>query len=440
MIRTLTALVLLGFMLSACQHPDGESLPSIGIKGRQFVDPEGNSVLLNGVNLVHKNPADGYIHPDTAGLFVRLQEAGFNCLRLGVIWDGVEPEPGVYDEEYLDKIEELVLRALGHGVYVLLDMHQDLYGRQFSDGAPDWATITDDLPHETGAIWSDSYLISPAVQRAFDHFWANTPAPDGVGLQDHYAAVWKHIAERFAGYSSVLGYDIMNEPFNGSAGQALLPAMLGQYASAVARAGGPVMTEEEILQTWADEGSRLEALKFLEDTVLYKQVIDAAYEANALFETTALQAFYQRCADAIREVDSTHILFLEHAYFCNTGLPTAIEAVRCADGSRDPLVAYAAHGYDLVTDTKEVGHQSYQRLDFIFGRIHQSSLRMDVPVLVGEWGALHGDSDALTNTARHIMQLMRRYGYSQTYWAWYPGVEEMGFYEEIRQKAKIGKK
>jgi endoglycosylceramidase len=420
----LTALAL----LSACTT---NPLSPIRTDDRDFVDQKGTKILLRGINLVEKNPALGYIHPDTVGLYDSLAGWGFNCVRLGIIWDGAEPEPGKYDEAYLDKIEVMVNRLAKRGIYTLLDMHQDLYGRQFSDGAPGWATITDSLPHATGAIWSDSYLISPAVQRAFDHFWANTPAPDGIGIQDHYAALWRHIAERFAGNPAVIGYDIMNEPFNGSQGGGILPAMLTAYAAELAMATGRILKEEEILEIWGDEEKRIEALKFLEDPERYGRVVDAAAALNAEFERSALQSMYQRVADAIRTFDTAHILFLEHAYFANTGLQTAIEPVKRADGTRDPLVAYAAHGYDLLTDTKQVDAQSTGRVDLIFSRIHEASVRMNVPVLVGEWGAFHGNTPGLADAAKHIVGLFRRYGFSDTYWAYYAGVEGDSYFEEV---------
>ena len=40
--------------------------------------------------------------------------------------------------------------------------------------------------------------------------------PGGVGLQDRYAAAWRHAAARFAKVEGVMGYDLMNEPFPGS--------------------------------------------------------------------------------------------------------------------------------------------------------------------------------------------------------------------------------
>ena len=37
----------------------------------------------------------------------------------------------------------------------------------------------------------------PALNRAFDHFWANDAGPGACGLVDRYAAAWKHFAARF---------------------------------------------------------------------------------------------------------------------------------------------------------------------------------------------------------------------------------------------------
>src|SRR4029079_5958175 len=50
----------------------------------------------------------------------------------------------------------------------------------------------------------------------WDSFWANRAGPGGVGLQDRYAAAWRHVAERFANADHVLGYDLLNEPWPGT--------------------------------------------------------------------------------------------------------------------------------------------------------------------------------------------------------------------------------
>ena len=306
----------------------------------------------------------------------------------------------------------------------MLDMHQDLYGVLYSDGAPEWATLTEKQPHSTGEIWSDSYLISPAVQKAFDNFWANKPVSDGVGVQDHYAKMWQHVARRFAGNNSVIGYDIMNEPFNGTSGTMIVPEILTEYAKIYAEETGKVLSEGEVLEMWSDEESKLEALKRLEDPDKYARVFDAGRELNQEFERTALQSMYQRVANSIREADTTHILFIEHAYFGNTGIPSGIEPPKRISGEKDHLVAYAAHGYDLLVDTKNYENRSNSRVELIFSRISETSKRMNVPVLIGEWGAFYGNSKSFASSASFITKLFEGFGFSNTYWAYYTGIEK----------------
>ena len=108
-------------------------------------------------------------------------------------------------------------------------MPQDLYSVKYSDGAPEWATITDGKPHiKDGAIWSDAYFSSPAVQQALDNFWNNTLASDGIGIQDHYARAWQHVARHYANETTVVGYDLMNELFLGKEAQQILAAMIAK--------------------------------------------------------------------------------------------------------------------------------------------------------------------------------------------------------------------
>ena len=324
-------IVLLACIFGAChlsKHESGVALEAydggiIQVRGTKFVDSFGRQVIFSGFNYVDKNPAANYLIKDSVEVYTRFRNWGINCLRLGLIWDGVEPEPGKYDEKYLDAMEQKVKWAGEHHIYIMLDMHQDLYSRKFSDGAPLWATLDDLQPHQTGAIWSDAYLISGAVQRSFDNFWANKPVSDGVGVQDHYINMWKHVAQRFSGYKNVIGYDIMNEPFNGSNANMVLPLILTEYAKILVEETGQAPPgEQELMMMWADEQSRLKVLKKLEKADKYSRIIDAAVEPVRHFETTKLQPFYQRATDAIRLVDSTHIIFLEHGYFSNTGIRT----------------------------------------------------------------------------------------------------------------------
>ena len=403
----------------------------VQVEGQDFLAPDGRQILFSGINFISKNPQEGYMPPQGKETFEQFKRWGFNCIRLGIIWDGLEPEPGVYNEDYLKEIDKRIAWATENGIYVYLNMHQDLYGAKYHDGGPDWATLDGGLPHYRGAVWSDSYLISPAVQKAFDHFWLNTPASDGVGIQDHYANLWKHIAQRYANNTTVIGYDIMNEPFMGSSAQQVLPMMLVAYARVLAEETGEMPpSAEELGAIWADEASRIQALEFIATKEKYSRVVDAVYELCAAFEKDHLQPMYQKVADAIRSVDMHHILFFNHNYFVNTGVSTALEATRLPDGSRDPNVAYAAHGYDLVVDTKEVENPSYDRVEFNFERVAESGKRMQMPVLVGEWGAFHGKSEKMVETARHLVNLFEDHKFSNTYWAYYGDIADYPYFQE----------
>jgi len=431
MNRIIIALALIFLILNGCNQDKNinQSLLNdlaggiLSVDGTRFLDSFGRQVILSGINKVNKDQKMNYTDNDSLSSYEQLSKYGFNCIRLGVIWDGVEPEPGKYDEDYLDKVEERVTWAAQNGIYVLLDMHQDLYSVSFSDGAPVWATLTDNQPHVTGAVWSDAYFMSPAVQKAFDNFWANKPASDGIGIQDHYANMWKHVASRFADNKAVIGFDIMNEPFNGSQGTYILPQILTEYARLLAEETGKVLSQNEVMTIWADEELRFEALSRMQDSDKYSRVLDVATELSQQFERNTLQPMYQRVAQAIRGVDTTHILFLEHAYFGNTGIRSGIEPVKGKNGKDDPLVAYGAHGYDLLVDTKNYDSQSNSRVELIFSRINETSKRMNVPVLVGEWGAFYGNSQSMVASTSFIIKLFEQFGFSNTYWAYYKGIE-----------------
>lgn len=186
--------------------------------GRWVTDRKGRVVVLHGFNMVYKRPPYYPIHAGFGRNDAKfLARNGFNTIRLGVIYAGVEPEPGQYDDAYLAKIAKTQRMLARHGIYSLLDWHQDMYNERFEgEGWPDWAVIDDGMPAEPKNGFPANYLSMPALNRAYDHFWANDAGPEGVGLVDRYAAAWKHFAGRFRTMPGSLGYDLMNEPWPGS--------------------------------------------------------------------------------------------------------------------------------------------------------------------------------------------------------------------------------
>lgn len=394
----------------------------ISVKDGSFIDSFGRVRIFHGVNLVCKDKSRGYVGGWDRQDFDAMRKLGLNLVRLGFLWDGLEPEPGRYNEAYLDRMEGLLDLCAEFGMYVLLDMHQDLYGARFSDGAPDWATLTDGLPEpEEGQVWSDAYLSSAAVQRAFDHFWANDAANDGIGLQDHLAGCWRRIAQRFGGRPEVLGYDFINEPFPGTAALPIFGSLLASFSQLEAQAlNRPSRTMEETAALFADKQNLLEALSLLDDDRRYRSFVKAAAPLAAEFDTEKLARFYESMAAAVRAETNEGILFLENNYFSNLGVPSCVQPI-APDGARESRQAYAPHGYDLVVDTPFVGSgASENRAGVIFGNHRATQQRLDVPVLVGEWGGF-GEHEDIEKHSLFLLDTFDKYCWSFAYWEWRAG-------------------
>ena len=214
MLLALSALALMAPATSLA-----EPTAPLGHSGRWITDAKGRVVILHGVNMVYKRPpyfpaATGFDEEDAAFL----EHNGFNTVRLGVIYAGVEPSPGTYDEGYLNQIASTESMLARHGIFSQIDFHQDMYNERYQgEGWPDWAVQDDGLPNVPLAGFPNNYFSNGALIRAFDNFWANVPGPGGVGLQDRYAAAFGRVAQRFAQSRHTLGFDLLNEPWPGSA-------------------------------------------------------------------------------------------------------------------------------------------------------------------------------------------------------------------------------
>ncbi len=389
----------------------------VKVRDDRFLDSEGRQIILHGVNIVDKSKERNYLSWHGQEEFIRMREWGFNCIRLGIFWDAVEPEPGRYDDEYLAGVHKRIQWAKENGIYVLLDMHQDLFSAKFGgDGAPEWAVLDDGKPHiHPGTIWSAAYFTSPAVQTSFDNFWANKPASDGIGVQDHFAKAWQHVAQRYAHEPAVVGYDVFNEPFPGSG--ILQDFQLKMQAAAEAFAkkqDGRTLNVGEITQILAQPS---ELRKYADDLDLYRAFIDGGASLSNQFESTVLAAFYSRVARAIRQVDQNHIIFMETHISCNAGTPSGVVPILDGNGNRDPLQAFAPHGYDVVTDTPEVAEANEKRIELIFERHAGTVSRLKMPALVGEWGAFYGQPGTLP-AAQIVLRQLEKHLFSDTYWSY----------------------
>ncbi len=318
--------------LLAVTAPAASAAPALplGHAGRFLTDAQGRVVILHGYNMVYKKPPYA---PDAAGFgdddAAFLAAEGYNTVRVGVVYKAVEPSPGVYDDAYLARIASTVDTLGRHGIVSMLDFHQDLYNETFQgEGWPDWAVQDDGLPHQPMSGFPANYLVMPALQRAFDHFWNNVPGPGGVGLGDRYAAAWRHVAERFRGTPGVLGYELMNEPWPGTTWQACANP-----------AGCPVF--------------------------------------DAL-----MAGFIRRTIAAIRQADARTLVYYEPNVLFNNGANTTLPS------TGDPRAGFAFHDYCLAAGSTGHDDPSCDAMDdMVFANAARRASTTGDTTLLTEFGA-----------------------------------------------------
>ena len=103
---------------------------TIDSKTRTFRDEQGRTRILHWFNVVVKRPdytpIEDHFDFDMSISdedLKYMQAWGTKIIRLGVMWESVERSPGVYDTEYLDKVDALINRFGDYGMAVIVDNH-----------------------------------------------------------------------------------------------------------------------------------------------------------------------------------------------------------------------------------------------------------------------------------------------------------------------------
>jgi endoglycosylceramidase len=220
------------------------------VRGSQagIYDTAGRQVLLRGTNFNHLG--DYFSTDPSLPTVATLDETdwadaaaqGMNVVRLVTNWSAWEPVRDQIDLTYLARVRSAVSAANAHGIYVVIDMHQDAWSKfVFTpadevcpagtshqvgwDGAPAWATMTDNYPTCTPGGRENS----PAVRAAWENFYRNT-----AGVRDELAELWGFIATEFAEDAGVAGFDLLNEPGYGFDQNITLVGLAQFYAAAIA--------------------------------------------------------------------------------------------------------------------------------------------------------------------------------------------------------------
>ncbi|HNF48865.1 MAG TPA: cellulase family glycosylhydrolase [Chitinophagales bacterium] len=325
-------------------------------------DAAGRYMILRGVNyncLGYYWQANSQVavqkQPEEAD-FKLMATYGFNCVRLLFSWSKLEPAQGQYDYNYIEQIKKYIEIAGKYGLYVLIDMHQDAWGKYIAtpqsvncsspnkgwDGAPLWATLTDSASTCKNTTDRES---APAVVHAFENFWNNKQ-----NIQTACLNAWAELAKNCCVYENVLGYDLLNEPGLG-----------------------------------------------------YSNLLDGS---------SKMSRFY---GDAIRRIRAAeqsvngfqHIIFFETSITQN-GNP--LPFIPSFGFTNDKNIAFAPHTYFEAISYALTIEQGYDLLKTI-------SALFKTPMLIGEYGFFDGYATDSSKLARFAVKEDANFG-SSTYWQW----------------------
>ena len=113
-----------------------------------FRDDLNRSLLFHGLNFVMKDPPY-YPNPGpNHKIAEELHKRGVSAIRLGVQMGGLFPKKGDLTPSiaYLDKIEEYIDMMWAHGIWTIIDLHQDVLSpATCGEGMPAWMlNVTND--------------------------------------------------------------------------------------------------------------------------------------------------------------------------------------------------------------------------------------------------------------------------------------------------------
>ena len=381
-----------------------------------FTDEHGRLRFFNGMNIDDKQIGDVFRYPLDRAFFEKYTAKGFNLIRLAVTWANLEPQMGVYSESYLRSLDEIFRLAEEFGVYILLDMHQDLYsgfdGVGGGDGAPAWACLTDGKqPRDYRFVWAEAYFFGPWVHNCFDHFWNNDPV-GGRGLQDRYADLWQMLARRYGESKALFGFDFLNEPAPGS----LIKKTILQLLPRAVRAG--LLSKQLKRRVLLAALLRRDMQTVLDNLpgAFMEEVTAKVIPAQAAFDKECYWPFLCKMAAAVREATPNGILMIEQPYLCNGGVRLSVPPIE-VNGRREPLQCYGPHAYDFTVDTPLYQYANADRVKAFFNEMRRSQLRLNVPTIVGEWGGCSNNKD--TSWFPHANELLDYFdsnAWGQLYW------------------------
>lgn len=374
----------------------------------EYIDSFNRTIIFHGVNSVYKLPPyipqneifDPYLSI-TEDDINNLVDWGFNIVRLGVMWEAVEPYEGMYNNTYLSEIKKLINRLGERDIKVIIDSHQDTCCNMYcGQGLPNWfveksiyknhlpfplpITIKP-YPNNTHPLTEEcsnhpfwNYYLSDAVGLAFEYFYAH-PKP--------FAEYWKYVANYFKNDRNVIAYELLNEPWPGR--YLLNPRFL-------------------ISSGYADRN--------------------------------ILAPFYEYVTSEIRKVDTEHLIMFEPVTWDYS--QSGFESGPDKNHSKDIFAYHIYCPIDRNTHFRNMTCINY--LDLFFKNREDDTSRMNIGAFVTEFGATGNETFDIDRNI-DVTNRLDRYKRSWAYWQWKDfkditgSPEKEGLYSKIDGSLEINK-
>src|SRR5918999_1381961 len=105
MKRAGTVVLACALLATLAADAAASAKPPFSHQGRWITDARGRVMILHGLNMVNKLPP---YRPDALGFGTDdarfLARHGFNTMRVGIIYKGLEATEGSYDDAYLSRL------------------------------------------------------------------------------------------------------------------------------------------------------------------------------------------------------------------------------------------------------------------------------------------------------------------------------------------------
>lgn len=281
-------------------------------------------------------------------LILKVKESGFNAVRIPVTW-GEHMDGDVIQEEWLDRVQEVVNYAYNNDMYVIINLHHD------------------------------------------DDIWFNPTEEEYKGDSAKLKAIWKQIAERFKEYDDRLIFEGINEERTiGSENEwiggtpeerAVVNKYLQDFVDTVRESGGNNSERTLIVTSYAASAEEvaMNNLKVPNDRHI---IVSLHYYAPWKFAEGQTTEF----GDTEKaELDAKFSLMKEK--FIDKGIPLIIDEFGCVAKADDETRAEYYHYY--ISTAKSYGIKCFvwdnglAKGESAYGLLNRHSLEWNETILNG---------------------------------------------------------